>query len=425
MDMGMLVSENERRSFFFLELSLLGVIFVSPIFFGLVYGWGFFAVSAFLFFLLFCYPQAVFKFKKLSLAFCWPVVALFLWILCQLIWFSMNRYGTHVELVKWLAVACGFLLIQLLPRQSIMHLLILMVILGCLESVYGLWEHYGGKEMVLWQAKKFHRGFVTGTYLNRNHLAGLLELSLGIHLGALLYALRRHKRGLVSLLGLSLLITCIAFLKTGSRSGLFSLTVSLLLFSPFIFGRHWKSAIVLWLVILLIFGLALLPAYRIFLSRVNSFQDDLMNWGEGRLAVWKNTWQIVTEHPWAGIGLGSFEWVFPSYQSERLTRGWAHAHNDYLELLAELGLPAFFVLIFSFLVLWLRIWRRLRISHSPSSAFLWGGLVGITSLSLHGLTDFNFAIPANGMLFVFLFGMLWRLSNYRRSHQVRQVKHHG
>ena len=48
--------------------------------------------------------------------------------------------------------------------------------------------------------------------------------------------------------------------------------------------------------------------------------------------------RIVRDHPWVGTGLGSFKTVYAEYQSFPDDSLWDHAHNDYVEVLAETGL---------------------------------------------------------------------------------------
>ena len=84
--------------------------------------------------------------------------------------------------------------------------------------------------------------------------------------------------------------------------------------------------------------------------------------------------------------------------------GWAHAHNDYLELATELGIPAFLVFFVSFLGLWIDGVRRLGTLSETDFPVVWGSLISVTSLLLHGFVDFNLAIPANAMILIFLTG---------------------
>ena len=56
-----------------------------------------------------------------------------------------------------------------------------------------------------------------------------------------------------------------------------------------------------------------------------------------RAAMRQDTWRLFLDHPVIGTGLGTFEMVFPPYDSVYDGKIVNHAHNDYLELLAETG----------------------------------------------------------------------------------------
>ena len=58
--------------------------------------------------------------------------------------------------------------------------------------------------------------------------------------------------------------------------------------------------------------------------------------GVHRMLMWRKTMEMAFDQPALGVGAGNFAVVFPSY--ERLTTVVAHAHNDLLQVLAELGL---------------------------------------------------------------------------------------
>ena len=51
----------------------------------------------------------------------------------------------------------------------------------------------------------------------------------------------------------------------------------------------------------------------------------------------RGTWRIFVDHPWTGTGLGTLQVVFPPYETFYDGRVVNHAHNDYLEALAETG----------------------------------------------------------------------------------------
>ena len=109
---------------------------------------------------------------------------------------------------------------------------------------------------------------------------------------------------------------------------------------------------------------------------------------------------MIKDYWLSGTGAGTFLYVFPAYVKENLGCAYDHAHNDYLELLSELG-----VIGFSFLSAFtlLSLWRSLAL-RNPASDFVramgFAGFMGAISLLIHSTVDFNLQIPANAMLFI-------------------------
>ena len=116
----------------------------------------------------------------------------------------------------------------------------------------------------------------------------------------------------------------------------------------------------------------------------------------GRQQAASATWAMVQDQPLTGWGAGSFRFHFPQYQREfpaiyekgRLF--WEHAHNDYLELLAELGLIGGSVLVIGFLLAVITLVRT-RFWTKPLSVLIFAGLLQTLA---HSWVDFNFYNPA-------------------------------
>jgi O-antigen ligase len=126
----------------------------------------------------------------------------------------------------------------------------------------------------------------------------------------------------------------------------------------------------------------------------------------GRPALWADTLQLIRERPLAGAGLGAFAAAYSKVQTVDTNARVDHAHNDYLQIAAELGVPAallFWVMIF---VLAARTLRACRTSENPARQAIALGVTGaLAALLLHSLADFNLYIPANGLVFAVVLGI--------------------
>jgi O-antigen ligase len=83
--------------------------------------------------------------------------------------------------------------------------------------------------------------------------------------------------------------------------------------------------------------------------------DDLDIAASGRSMIWGTALQIIKDHLWTGTGLGSFGELFRVYQTFLDdTAATDYAHNDYLQLMVELGVP---VAVSLFVLVWGYWWR--------------------------------------------------------------------
>ena len=151
---------------------------------------------------------------------------------------------------------------------------------------------------------------------------------------------------------------------------------------------------------------ALLAAALLWGTLGTRVRDTVLSGGQDlrastRWAVAGSLTQMVVDHPVFGIGFGAFRVVFPRYLSSGEADLWNQAHDDWAEMTVEGGLVALGC------TLWLAVafWRRVRAVWSGASSrgfrlTLLGLLLGIGSLTLHALVDFNHQIPANALLFV-------------------------
>jgi O-antigen ligase len=94
----------------------------------------------------------------------------------------------------------------------------------------------------------------------------------------------------------------------------------------------------------------------------------------------------------------------------------AHAHNDYLEALAELGLLGTALLLGLIVLLAVRAslaWRERRSPEAKGIAL--GGIVSLAGAGVHAVTDFNLHIPANAVLFAVVLALTLVSAHLRKA----------
>jgi len=136
----------------------------------------------------------------------------------------------------------------------------------------------------------------------------------------------------------------------------------------------------------------------------------LIGGGDSRLSIWRDSLVIVKDHP-LGIGLGNFRHVFPVYNVSNLSdTRYLYAHNDYLQLLVEAGIPGFLALVSGFFIFLGKSFKKvkqMKVHHDPLRFFLAvGALSGLVSIAFHSFFDFNLHMPANLIYFVTLIAIV-------------------
>jgi O-antigen ligase len=306
----------------------------------------------------------------------------------------------------------GFLIVKTIKKRSqILLLFSALFLMGVFEAVYGLLDYFRGSPIV------------SGTFINRNHFAGYLEMVIPVGLGLMLVREGRGKRAFAKSLVFAsgVVIMSLALLLSRSRSGMVILAIVFFLFFFFHFWYKKRAKeqkrggkILLVSVVIIILILSLYIGVGSTLQRFS--RDSILR--EGRLGIWVHTWKIFTDFPLFGSGLGTFAVLGPVTEADGQLIKTSHAHNDYLEFLSELGVVGMGMLsggVIYLLVLCFREWRKKEDALMKGLGF--GGLVSVLSMSLHGLTDFNLHIPANILLFSVVLSLSYVTVTHRPSRE--------
>ncbi|MBT8085110.1 MAG: O-antigen ligase family protein [Woeseia sp.] len=340
---------------------------------------------------------------------------------------SLDVYATRQSVLETLCYLLLFCLTLLLVNDTrrVKMLARVIVFAGAFQAAYGALMTLSGLEYGFFVEKEFGRGVATGTFVNRNHLAGYLEMSLAVGVGLMLAELSpqraadwrdRTRRILEALLSakaltrLALVIMVIALVLTRSRMGNIGFLVSLTVVGAFyLFAiRRITRGSLIFFASLLIIDLLIVSNFFGIEQVAERLQQTTLE-TEERDEVSKEALAMVRDFPLTGIGAGSFYSTYPMYNIGDVAPGfYRHAHNDYLQFAAEFGLPAFALLGFSvlasfFAAIRAMIKRRDRLLQGMSFA----ATMGILALLIHSAVDFNLQIPANAAMFVVLLALAW------------------
>jgi putative inorganic carbon (HCO3(-)) transporter len=345
----------------------------------------------------------------------------------QRVTLSVAPHLTAVALLKSSSYVLLFILILLLinGQRRLQWLAYALVFSGLFQAVYGSLMTLSGLEYGFFHEKFTYRGFATGTFVNRNHLAGYLVMCLSSGIGLLIAQLgndynattwqQRLRSILVWLLSekmrlrLYLGIMVIAVVLTRSRMGNIALFTSLLIAGllGLMLSRHATRATVILLISLIIIDLFIVGTW-FGLDKVAQRLEQTRLATESRDEVSRYTFNYWQDYVWTGSGLGSFYAVFPHYRGMNVSGFYDHAHNDYLEFASETGLIGLLLLggmvLSSLGIALIAQYRR----HNPlCRGIAFSVVMTIIAILIHSSVDFNLQIPANAATFIIILALAW------------------
>ncbi len=351
---------------------------------------------------------------------------------------SLAPSATLAELVLILCYGIfGFLVLRTVRSRRQIEIFVLVIVAsGLFQALYGMSEMFSGHEMIFGRVKRFGTGSVTGTYVNRNHFAGFLEMVFPLSLGYLLVKARYFamEKGLslrrrilwfsqeslqwTLLLGLVPVFIGVGLVFSKSRSGILILVVTIVVamaaaaswreFSEGDGEGEWPgrgpgSRRGFGRIVRLVSTVVLAAAVWLGVGPVIERFSEVDISYEARRIFYKNTLEMIGDFPLAGTGKGTYVNAYPMYEAVDDRLRLSFAHNDYLEFAAENGVVAGGALALAGigLAVWLAaMWRRRRSGFAKGIGL--GAMLGVAAILIHGFTDFNLQIPANAVYFTAL-----------------------
>jgi len=351
------------------------------------------------------------------------------------VWMSLSfsKKATLAEFFRFAAYALFYVLaVELLSdarrlKRTVAACMAFVSVLAFMSVL----QHFAAPERALWFRQVSALATPFGPYVNKNHYAGFMSMVFPV-LVAVMLAYRprvtykplrekvvqvfnqRRTNVHVILLFCALVVGTSVFLSL-SRGGIISLCLSTMALGALLVARERRRG--LWIIVL--FALLVLAVgwfgWGVIFERFAGIRDRAGNISNLRLELWRDAAAMAGNFPVFGAGFGSFETVNKGFATAA-TGGLVvdHAHNDYLELLAEggfigLALAAWFVGA----VLWRVFGILSRRVEMYSVCLALGSVAGMAAMMMHGFFDFNLHIGANGLYFFFLAALAVTAANTR------------
>jgi len=385
--------------------SLYLLLIFTPLAIGGVQGW---AISVINFVTLIALTAFLFE-KSLTWEWEWIKTPLDKPILCLLVLcllssvFSVHKYTSIWSSVLLLNYCVIFYLIIHIvrTRSQFRQLVYLVVGTAGLLCIIGLVKIFCDNPFPWWDYTDFQiePGRLSSTFGNANHFAGYMEMAIPLLLGLFLTGITGMKRFFMVCIGVLLFLSLMLSL---SRSGWIGAIAGLLFMAAVLLTeRRFKKKKVM---VALAGGLCVV-AFAVLTSTATVERILTLEKKEGlqaRMMVWQGTVEMIKDHPVLGTGPGTFATVYTQYHPPGFYRRYFAAHNDYLQLTAETGLPLIPVMIWMIIALYKNGFKKLNNPSRLVRGITLGAMAGITAILVHSITDFNLHIPANAILFTVL-----------------------
>jgi O-antigen ligase len=317
-------------------------------------------------------------------------------------------------------VALGFSVVHgFRSRKQLYRLMVLVIGFGVFESLYGLVQSLGGVHYI-WTVP-FTDSRARGTLMNPNHYALLLNLAISVGVGYLytrsVKLLWGRKLNLRRLLGmpdsarLAWIVVWLALIGFGvfaslSRTGTIAMFVCFggMLAAGRLAEGERRRAVIVFSVLFAIVSLGLYVGVEGLLERYASILQ-LGYFERDRIPIWRDAWPMVSTTLWFGKGLGSFMWTFPAYETMEPDIPAMYAHNDYLQVMAEIGIVGFALLIWAGMVC-LRTARRNLLAKDHLVRGIGLSTLGVlAATAIQEITDYSLYIPGIAAMFILLIAL--------------------
>ena len=155
-----------------------------------------------------------------------------------------------------------------------------------------------------------------------------------------------------------------------------------------------------------------------------------------RLFIWSTTLEMIKDKPILGVGIGLYKMDYLDYQAGFLEKNPNYlkygsrseeAHNEYLQLAAELGIIGLGIFLYIIFILYRSVLKFLNEKKEGKGGkeklILWGLLMGITCFLFDSMFTFPLHVPALGSAFFIIFALIFLcINNFFTLEQQDQLK---
>src|ERR1700683_338484 len=384
---------------------VFGLLLFGPVAFGAVEPWSIFLLEAgsAALFLVWIAQQVLqgeirIRWNPLFL----PMAVFGLLVVSQLV-FHRSAYPHDTASLALLyfsyAMLC-FLAGQTLVRGSqARRLALVFTLYGAVLAGFALIQGISSNGKLYWIRQPRMGGWIYGPYVNHNHYAGLMERLIPIPLVLSLTKLASSKTRAAAAAVAAVMVGTI-FLS-GSRGGMLAIVAELAILAVLLIKQKQGLGTAIGVGVFLVVVVGLLTwvgGAELFKRTVGSTHAEITS--DIRHNINRDGLKMFLKKPVLGWGLGTFPVVYPQFRTFYTNFFVNEAHNDYLQLLVEMGLLGFGTMLWFLVTLYKRAIKKIgHWTSDVSGAVTLACMLGLSGILVHSAVDFNLQIPANAALF--------------------------
>ncbi len=303
------------------------------------------------------------------------------------------------------------------PKQ-IRRLLVSICIIGGVVVLLALAQDVLGNGKIYWLAE-IPKGYaLSGPFVNHSHYGQFVNLAIGAALGMILLKVHElfYRQDLTpTMVGgylsssqarplwlfiLFIVLGTASIVASLSRGGILSmlvasvLTILLLGYQRrMLKGRGWFMAVM----VLGSFVCVVYIGFDAIIDRLATLTDMRTAQG-GRWEMVQNTWTAWREFLFLGSGLGTYEVVYPLYDTAGTSALATHAENEYMQMAVETGAIGLLMTLLFLGIVFYQYVRCLRHENVSQCMIAYGLGYGLVAVAVHSFTDFGQHLPANAVL---------------------------
>jgi O-antigen ligase len=343
-------------------------------------------------------------------------------------WFSVSPWRLEAEKLEMPTGSTAFVQPQVAIQYTVQFAItaaIGLYLLGHrIHSRCQQWIALGFSiAMVVWIVMALilrKEGEYFGLFPNRNHTATLLSMAAFVSVGGLAQAIRHRQIAFVLAFAPCILLSLwILFTVSISRSGILLIGLGMILWFIFLGRKSLRGNTGKALILL---SIAIVGAFFLVESTAkNRLSETKEKWvatenmgnvatedagfsNDTRWLIFQDTWNMICNESWTGIGAGQFTYVFPQYRNHSNiahTEIYIHPESDWLFMAAEVGIPATCFILAAVACVVFYAFRNIK--KGKGRLLRVGYLVAAILLLAHGVMDVpshRIGIAMAGILFL-------------------------